>query len=40
MEYTEASLLEALEKDIGHPDLLFRKEYVARDGITTETEKT
>jgi len=40
MEYTEASLLEALEKDIGHPELLFRKEYIARDGITTDTEKT
>lgn len=40
MEYTESSLLEVLKKDTAHPELLFRKDYIAKDGVTTDTEKT
>lgn len=39
MAYRESDLLQALEKDMVRPDLLFTREYITHDGVTTDTER-
>ena len=40
MAYRESDLLQTLEKDMVRPDLLFTKEYITNDGVTTDTERS
>lgn len=39
MAYREAELLAMVEKDALHPDLLFTKDYIEKDGVTSDTGK-
>ena len=39
MAYREAELLAMVEKDALHPDLLFTKDYIEKDGVTADTGK-
>ena len=39
MAYREAELLAMVERDAEHPDLLFTKDYIEKDGVTADTGK-
>ncbi|HCW86627.1 MAG TPA: hypothetical protein DGT53_00795, partial [Dialister sp.] len=39
MAYREAELLAMVEKDALHPDLLFTKDYIEKNGVTSDTGK-
>lgn len=40
MGYRESELLDILEKDLYHPDLLFTKDYIRQEGTTEDTGKS
>lgn len=40
MKYTEKALLDRLQQDMAHPDLLYQKEYIREEGVTEDTGRT
>ena len=40
MGYRESELLDILEKDLYHPDVLFTKDYIRQEGTTEDTGKS